>query len=589
MSRRRIYGAAGCGVRRTALFVAMAGGLAALSARAAVADLLPDEIPESASALEPAGQRKADALAWFMTGLFEEESEGPEKALESKRKSLSLDPANTQLAIELSYDYLRRGDTAEAIFVLKDAIKAAPGDMAPCLALSSIYLRHLQKPDMAVKYAQTALEASPKAFPPYGALCEIYQSQGQMTKARQVLEKAAKSKSPDPKFWLALAEAVSREPLRSGATLGEPELQRLSALLGKAESLGAENPEVLSKAGDLYSLARQVEKALPLYKKLVEVKPSFPLAREKLAACYVETGRNAEAIEVLGEVVKFSPLNRAAYDQLADLNIKAGDFEKALANAKQALLMEPTRIERYGAVAGMLFDLKRFDEAAEQLAEARKRFPRASRLSFLHARALSEAKRHDEAMKVFETALVESANSDPGLLNADFYFFYGAAAERAGQYVKAAELFRKCIELDPADAGRAYNYLGYMWTEQNTNLEEAAQLIRRALELEPGNGAYIDSLGWLYYKQGKFPEALTELMRAAEAIEEPDAVVFEHIADACDKLGKKSEAALYWQKSLQLDPHNKAVAAKLDKVAEKVVQQPKGKPAVEMVPPAPAP
>jgi tetratricopeptide (TPR) repeat protein len=579
MSRRRTHGTAGCRTRRPILFAAMAGALAATTgffpARAAVADLLPDEVTESASALEPAGQRKADALAWFMAGLFEEESEGPEKALESKRKSLSLDPANTRLAIELSYDYLRRGDTAEAISVLKDAVKAVPGDMACCLALSSIYLRQLQKPEMAVKYAQIALEASPKAFPPYGVLSEIYQLQGQTTKAQQVLEKAAKSKSEDPRFWLALAEAVNREAFRSDGAWSEQDVQRLSALLGKAVSLAPEDPEILSKAGDLFSLARQIEKALPLYQKLVEVKPSYPLAREKLAACYVETGRNEDAIAMLNEVIKFSPMNLAAYDQLKDLNFKAGQIEKALTNARQALIMEPTRLERYGEVAGMLFDLRQYDAAADQLLEARKRFPRASRLSFLHARALSEAKRHDEAMKVFETALVEAANSDPGLLNADFYFFYGAAAERAGQYVKAAELFRKCIELDPADAGRAYNYLGYMWTEQNTNLEEAGQLIRRALELEPGNGAYIDSLGWLYYKQGKYQEALTELMRAAEAIEEPDAVVFDHIADTYDKLGKKAEAVLYWQKSLQLDPESKTVAAKLDQAAKKVVQQPK--------------
>jgi tetratricopeptide (TPR) repeat protein len=579
MSRKRIYGAAGCRTRQSILFVAMVWGLAALSARAAVADLLPDEVPEAASALEPSGQRKADALAWFMTGLFEEESEGPEKALESKRKSLALDPANTELAVELSYDYLRRGETAEAIAVLKDAIKAVPGNTPACLALSSVYLRHLQKTDMAVKYAQMALDAAPKTFPPYAMLWEIYSSQGQASKAQQVLEKAARSKSTDPRFWLSLAELSNREAFRGSVQFSESDLQRLAALVGRAEMLGGEEPEVLNRAGDLYSLARQLEKALPLYRKLVELKPSFPKARDKLAACYLETGRSAEAVAVYEEIVKYDPLNRAAYDQLRRLNLQAGNLEKALINAKQALLMDPTRIDRHGDVAELLFELKRYDEAADLLGEARKRFPRASRLSFFHARALSEAKRHEEALKVFETALVEAANSEPAMLNADFYFAYGAAAERAAQYVKAAELFRKSIELDPANAGRAYNYLGYMWVEQNTNLEEAGQLIRRALDLEPGNGAYIDSLGWLYFKQGKYQEALTELMRAAESLEEPDAVVYDHIADTYEKLGKKSEAILYWQKSLQLDPENKAVAGKLDKAANKVVQQPAGSPA----------
>jgi tetratricopeptide (TPR) repeat protein len=113
-----------------------------------------------------------------------------------------------------------------------------------------------------------------------------------------------------------------------------------------------------------------------------------------------------------------------------------------------------------------------------------------------------------------------------------------------------------------------------MWVERSENLDEASQLIRRALDMEPSNGAYIDSLGWLFFRQGKFDEALTELLRAAELLSEPDAVVFEHLGDTFDKLGRKAEAVLYWQKALQLNPESKQVAAKLDKTAENVAKQP---------------
>ena len=208
------------------------------------------------------------------------------------------------------------------------------------------------------------------------------------------------------------------------------------------------------------------------------------------------------------------------------------------------------------------------------LADARKRFPQAGLLTYYHGVALSQIKNHDEAMRAFEKALVEAGNSQPDLLNSDFYFDYGAAAEQAGQYVKATELFRKSIELDPANAARSYNYLGYMWVERSENLEEAGQFIRRALEMEPNNGAYIDSLGWLYFKQGKFEEALVELLRAAELIPEPDSVVFEHIGDTCDKLGRNAEAVLYWQKAFQINPEDKDLGARLDKAAENVARQP---------------
>ena len=86
------------------------------------------------------------------------------------------------------------------------------------------------------------------------------------------------------------------------------------------------------------------------------------------------------------------------------------------------------------------------------LSEARKRFPQAGLPTYYHGLALSQIKHHDEAMRAFERALVEAGNSQPDLLNADFYFDYGAAAEQAGQQAKATELFRKSIELDPDNA-----------------------------------------------------------------------------------------------------------------------------------------
>jgi tetratricopeptide (TPR) repeat protein len=207
-------------------------------------------------------------------------------------------------------------------------------------------------------------------------------------------------------------------------------------------------------------------------------------------------------------------------------------------------------------------------------------------LTYYHGVALSQIKRHEEAMRAFERALVEAGNSQPDLLNADFYFDYGTAAEQAGQYVKATELFRKSIELDPSNAARSYNYLGYMWIERSENLEEAGQFIHRALEMEPSNGAYVDSLGWLYFRLGKYDEALTELLRAAELLPEPDSVVYEHIGDTYDKLGKKSEAFLYWQKALQLNPQNKDLAAKLDRASDKLAKQPQTRPAVSSQIPA---
>lgn len=562
---------------------------AALCARGAVADFLvsQDEVISSEGHLGEKSERQARALAYFAEGLFEEESDGPEKALESYRRVLDLDPGNTELAIKVSYDYLRRGDTAEAISVLKDAIKAAPKDYSPYLALSTIYLRHLNKPEPALKHAQTALSLAPKNSAPYETLWEIYQSQGQSEKAEDVLDRAARLESTDSLFWLSLAQLRARTVLASDTPPSPEAVAKFSKLLDKAAENAGKRGELLAQTADLYVLIGQAERATPLYQRALEFRPNLPGARERLAGCYIQSGKTADAIGVLEEIVKINPLDISAYDQLAQLHIKNGTPEKALANFEQALIIEPQRPERYVQIAELLLNFKSADKAAQaaaHLAEARRRFPQTGLLTYYHGVALSQAKKHEDAMRTFEQALVEAGNNQPDLLNSDFYFQYGAAAEQAGRYIKAAEQFRKSIELDPANAARSYNYLGYMWVERNENLDEAEQLIRRATEMEPGNGAYIDSLGWLFFKKGRFEEALAELLKAAESLPEPDPVVFDHIGDTCAKLGRNAEAVLYWQKALQLDPEDKKITAKLDKAAEKVAQQPKGSEAKTPVP-----
>lgn len=577
-------------LRHAGVTFALAVMAFALCARGAVADFLvsEDQIISSEGHLSEKAERQARALASFAEGLFEEESDGPEKALESYRRVLDLDPGNTELAIKVSYDYLRRGDTAEAISILKDAIKAAPKDYSPYLALSTIYLRHLNKPELAVKHAQTALNLAPKSYAPYETLWEIYQSQNQPSKAEEALDRAARTTNTDPVFWLSLAQLRARTTLASDSPPTPETVARISKLLDKAAENAGNQADLLAQVGDLYVLAGQIDRATPLYQRALQHKPDLPRAREKLAGCHIQAGQIPEAIAVLEEIVKINPLDVPAYDQLTQLHLKNGSTEKALANAQQALIIEPQLPARYIQVAEMLLATKsaaRAQEAANHLSEARRRFPQTGLLTYYHGVALSQARQHDDAMRAFEQALVEAGNSQPDLLNSDFYFQYGAAAEQAGRYVKAAELFKKSIELEPTSAGRSYNYLGYMWVERNENLDEAEQLIRRAIEMEPGNGAYIDSLGWLFFKKGKYDEALAELLKAAEALPEPDPVVFDHIADTYSKLGRSAEAVLYWQKALQLDPDDKKVTAKLDKAAEKVAQKPK---AQEAKPPAPA-
>jgi len=123
----------------------------------------------------------------------------------------------------------------------------------------------------------------------------------------------------------------------------------------------------------------------------------------------------------------------------------------------------------------------------------------------------------------------------------------------------------RAVELNSQDP-EALNYLGYVYAEEGTKLDEAEALISKALEMDPDNGAYIDSLGWVYYKKGMFEEAREQLEKAQKLVGD-DAVVYDHLGDAHFKVGSFDSAKEAWQKSLEIE-NNDEVRKKLEELGK---------------------
>ena len=109
-----------------------------------------------------------------------------------------------------------------------------------------------------------------------------------------------------------------------------------------------------------------------------------------------------------------------------------------------------------------------------------------------------------------------------------------------------------------------------MYAEKGQNLDEAVKLIGKALELEPENGYFIDSLGWAYFQQGRYPDALRELKRAVEKAKEADPVIYDHLGDALAKNGLEEDAVVAWEKSLQLDPSADGIKKKIEEAKNRL-------------------
>lgn len=542
------------------------------------ADLYPSVRPGSPDlALTEENARKAEAMATFAQALLAGDAAEKEKELEGYRKTLALDPGCIELAVQVAYELTKRNDTPGAIQVLKDAIKAKPKEPLPLIYLAQLYAKQLKKPDLAQKYAEQALALAPDDFQVHNALYDIQIASGQPKKAEEVLERASKSKSTDPHFWIQLGDLSTRLYLKEDGSSDPAQIERMNAMYKKAGELGKDDAAALAKVGDYFVLSRQVPEAIPYYQNALRLRPSteepaLANLREKLARAYLVVEQRDQAIELLESVVRETPMRFETYELLGELYLKKGNLEKAMRNFEQTLLIDSSRPENYLRLAELYLQLKQIDKAVEIMRTARGKFPDVPQIIFTLAVTLSQAKKHTEAMTAFAEAQAEAEQNNQEMLTGSFYLQYGAAAEQAGLLDKAAELLRECIRLDPTLAAEAQNYIGYMWVDRDMNLDEAGEMIKKALEAEPDNGAFLDSLGWYHFKKGDYEQALKDLLRALEHMKREDAVVFEHIGDTYDKLGKTSEAVSYWQRSLSLEDNPK-VKEKIEALRPTVAPQ----------------
>jgi tetratricopeptide (TPR) repeat protein len=205
--------------------------------------------------------------------------------------------------------------------------------------------------------------------------------------------------------------------------------------------------------------------------------------------------------------------------QLAD----TGDAEKPLADVRSLLTGKPEDREVYVRLAIMYTRLKRWSEAEESLNKA-------------------------------ELLCTKAEDKE------NIYFLRGSTYEREKKYEQAETEFRKVLSANPQSAV-TLNYLGYMNADRGVQLEESLIQIKLAVSLDPTNGAYLDSLGWAYFKLGKYDLAEETLNKASLRMGS-DPTVQDHLGDLFQKTGRLKLAAAHWERAVE--EWNKTVPAEVD-------------------------
>jgi len=439
-------------------------------------------------------------------------------AAELMRDQLARDPEALELRLRLADLSSDKGDHAGAVALLR----AAPGEQAQDADVQrrlafELYRTGDLKAARALVDAQLAATPDPR-LRLFRAL--LLEEQGEEDEALRELETLHGELPSDPEVGLALARMLAH-----------------GGKGGDARTLLQELLATLQAAGEP---RRQQADRVRL--QLAEL-----LAQEERWDDVLSAVRGLEGGD--------DSIHAAATLLTVDALVGKGQKEEALAQlGPSAALPAPALAAKRAEV---LLDLNRDEEAAKELAK----LPPGTEGKDQAAEVYQRAGRHAEAIPL----LVDLLAGEPD--SVELRFRLAAAYERSGKRAEAATAFQELLRRAP-DNSMALNYLGYMWAEKGENLPEALRMIRRALELEPGNGAYVDSLGWVYFRMGDFRQAVEHLEKAARLLPS-DGTVQEHLGDALRALGRIPEARTAYERALQLgDGDTAQVRRKLDEVEQ---------------------
>ena len=520
---------------------------------------------EGTAAVSQAQEEKvAAAHAHYAQGMIYEEDAEPDKALEEFSRAALADPSNEALVLDVARQYFQSQQVDKAVELLAKAA-TVPGASGGVFALLGEGYYRLGKYSQAMTAAKEAIKRDPRSLAGYEDLFVVNLQRNKPAEALQALDMAAKVPKPGAEYLIDLAA------MYGGIQQHEPRLKDAAvsnglAALDRAAAMDVSAPRIAIKLADTYDLLGRTTNAIQIYQSLLAKYGELPAVRDdlhaKLAVIYLRDGDVRKASTELQAIAADNPDNPQTYYSLGMLAYEAQQFPEAATYFQRALDNNSDFEQAYYQLASAQTAAGRTDAALATLAKAEAKFTTNFEGEFYTARAYSRAKDFTNAVNHF-TRAEELAKSSTNRLNEYFYFEAGAANERKGDFDESAKYFEKALKLSP-DMPEALNYYGYMLADRGIKLERARNMIEKAVQLDPKNAAYVDSLGWVLFKQGKKQDGLAQIQKAIQLSNtEPDATLYEHLGDIYAALNQPDKAREAWQKSIALEP-SVSVQKKLD-------------------------
>ena len=505
-------------------------------------------------------QEPSDTDSWQVLGRLYKLNNEPKKAEEAYRKVLNVDPDSKEGLSSLAQLDFEQGDYAGAVDLLK---KIPEDDMdPPLLGMLAYSFAETRDYDSAVATYEKAIAKDPDNQELHRAYAQALLGMGNTPAARAEYEKILKADPDDGATYLKMSELdrqegrydEARKDLERAKTLqqGNQDSQEIpyqEALLEDAVGNKDKAIELLQglvksseEAGDKYTAAEANNRALFL---------------ERLGLIYREQRKYEPALQTFRQILALPGQVGRGEQLIVDTLRMNHQMPQALGELEAQLQKFPDDRELRVLRALVMGELGQVDEAVKQLQALVNNTPADRELYVSMAQVYIQAKRFTEAEQVVNKALAANAKPDD---QEYLRFLLGSIYEHQKRYDLAEEQFKKVLASDPLNASAA-NYLGYMLADRGVRLDESVKYIQSALRLDPNNGAYLDSLGWAYYKMDRCDLAEPHLEKAARLMSD-DPTILEHLGHVYLRMGKDAQAEAEWERALKEWPQ--AVSSDFD-------------------------
>ena len=493
------------------------------------------------------------------------------KAEGELKTAIKIDPSSEEAVTTLAMLYTDEGDTSHALKVLS----SIPDSARSAKLYAALGAAYEQRKDYksAIDAYKHAIVLDRDNLDAIRGLAENELNDGQLDAALEQYKVIADSNPEDAQTYVRMAEIYRRQ--------GKYDLALEN--LKRADTLVPDTMDVPYSIAAVYQAQGRYDDAVRILLELLKRtekseagtsqadRNNRAIFIERLGMIYREQENYTAAVDTFRKMLTLGDENaRSGYQEIIDTYREQKDWAQATATAKEATQKMPDDRDLRMVLDAQLADMGDFDKAVTDVRSMLKGGPEDRdiyvRLGIIYTRARRWKEAEDALAKAEQFS---TKNDDKAYVN----FLRGDLYQRQKLYDQAETEFRKVLASTPPtdpQAAATLNYLGYMNADRGVKLEESLSYIKQALSLEPSNGAYLDSLGWAYFKLGKYDLAEESLNKAAVHMSS-DPTVQEHLGDLYQKTGRLKLAAAHWDRAVQ--EWNKTVPAEQDQDAYAKVQQ----------------